>query len=106
MSAFDNGLIPAEAERLAILAEECGEVIQVVGKILRHGYPSHNPNDPKGISNRGLLAKELGDLDWIVCLMESEGDFAVGARAQRKRLKVESARPYLHHQREVVGNDQ
>ena len=33
-----NQLTPAETERLAILAEECGEVIQAVGKILRHGY--------------------------------------------------------------------
>lgn len=33
-----NGLSPAEVERLALLAEECGEVIQTVGKILRHGY--------------------------------------------------------------------
>lgn len=98
MSEFDNGLIPEEIERLAILAEECGEVIQVVGKILRHGYSSHNPNDPHSISNRGLLAKELGDLDWIVSLMQAEADFAEGARLQRKRLKADTARPYLHHQ--------
>ena len=32
-----NNLTPGEAERLAILAEECGEVIQIIGKILRHG---------------------------------------------------------------------
>lgn len=32
-----NNLTPGEAERLAMLAEECGEVIQAVGKILRHG---------------------------------------------------------------------
>ena len=33
-----NELSPAEVERLAILAEEMGEAIQVIGKVLRHGY--------------------------------------------------------------------
>ena len=32
-----NGLTPAEAERLALLMEECGEVVQIIGKVLRHG---------------------------------------------------------------------
>lgn len=35
-----NQLKPSEAERLACLIEECGEVIQAAGKILRHGYKS------------------------------------------------------------------
>jgi len=96
---FDNGLIPAEVERLAILAEEAAEVIQIVGKILRHGYTSHNPVVMAPISNRGLLAKEIGDLRWIITLMISEGDVAEGAVLQRERLKIDSAKPYLHHQR-------
>ncbi len=40
-----NRLTPAEAERLAMLAEEAAEVIQIVGKILRHGYASYHPDD-------------------------------------------------------------
>jgi NTP pyrophosphatase (non-canonical NTP hydrolase) len=98
MSDFDNGLIDSEIERLAILAEECGEVIQVVGKVLRHGYSSHNPISSTPISNRGLLAKEIGDLRWIISLLLSEGDVAEGAVLQREKLKGESAKPYLHHQ--------
>lgn len=98
MSDFSNGLIDSEAERLAILAEECGEVIQAVGKVLRHGYASHNPLAGNGISNRGMLAKEIGDLRWIISLMIKEGDVAEGAVIQREHLKGESARPYLHHQ--------
>ena len=98
MSDFDNGLIESEVERLAILAEECGEVIQIVGKVLRHGYSSHNPLAPSPIHNRGLLAKEIGDLRWIISLMLSEGDVTEGAVIQRERLKGESAKPFLHHQ--------
>ena len=33
-----NQLDCAAAERLAVLAEEAGEVVQAVTKILRHGY--------------------------------------------------------------------
>jgi hypothetical protein len=62
-----NQLTPAEAERLAMLAEECGEVIQVIGKILRHGYDSYHP-DQQGtkpdlrFTNRKALGAELCDL--------------------------------------------
>jgi len=59
-----NKLTPAEAERLTMLAEECAEVIQVVGKILRHGYDNYHPDDPSR-TNRDLLARELTDVDAI-----------------------------------------
>jgi len=62
-----NRLTEAEAERLAILIEECGEVTQAACKILRHGYESTNPKaitpieeDPE--TNRSALERELGDL--------------------------------------------
>ena len=63
-----NKLTPAEAERLAMLAEECGEVIQIVGKILRHGYDSYHPVNPR-VSNRDLLAKELRDVNAVLLAM-------------------------------------
>lgn len=47
---------------LAVLGEECGEVIQIVGKTLRFGYASHSPDDPQRESNLDLLHKELGDI--------------------------------------------
>ena len=56
-----NQLTPAQAERLAMLIEECGEVIQIAGKILRHGYNSYHPERPH-ITNRELLQQELTDL--------------------------------------------
>ncbi|OAN76675.1 hypothetical protein A8B82_14850 [Sulfitobacter sp. EhC04] len=61
MTPHFNNLTPAEAERLAMLAEECAEVIQIVGKILRHGYDSHHPDNP-ATDNRDLLAKEITDV--------------------------------------------
>lgn len=56
-----NKLTFAESERLAMLAEECGEIIQMVGKILRHGYESYHPDDPEKITNRDLLSREITD---------------------------------------------
>ena len=53
-----SGLAPDELERLAFLAEECGEIVQAIGKIQRHGYDNTNPDEPAGRTNRERLAKE------------------------------------------------
>ncbi len=55
-----NQLSPSEAERLAMLAEGCGEVVQAIGKILRHGYESTHPDG--GPTNRATLERECGDV--------------------------------------------
>lgn len=54
-----NQLTPQEAETVAILMEECAEVIQVCGKILRHGLESSHPDNPT-VTNRQLLELEIG----------------------------------------------
>jgi NTP pyrophosphatase (non-canonical NTP hydrolase) len=61
-----NKLTPAESERLAMLAEEAGEIVQMVGKILRHGYESYHPDDPNMTSNRTHLMNELNDLNGVI----------------------------------------
>lgn len=112
MSEHFNKLTPAENERLAYLMEECGEVIQIIGKIMRHGYESYDPTDPnnrvvgeggRGIgktlqvtTNRELLARELGDVMRAMDMMASAKDY--------EWLTVASAREkgppskYMHHQ--------
>lgn len=90
-----NGLTPAEAERLAMLAEEAAEVIQIVGKILRHGYASYHPDNPS-LTNRVLLMNELADFNAVQLLMENSGDvFRIGDEIDRilgRKLT------YTHHQ--------
>lgn len=106
MRDFSNKLNPAQAERLAILAEECGEVIQIVGKILRHGYHSYNPTveETKQRPNTALLQKELGDMLWIISKMDDAADISFPIPRTSATLnmwlrrKEESATPYLHHQ--------
>lgn len=91
-----NQLTEAETERLALLAEECGEVIQVIGKILRHGYESHHPDNT--ITNRELLQRECGDVRHAMIRLCEAGDLSkdfIHLRAETKKLNVEQ---YLHHQ--------
>jgi len=100
MESNFNGLTPAETERLAMLAEEAGEIVQAVGKILRHGYEGFHPDNP-GITNRGLLENEIADLHAVQLMMETKGDIedlspqasdAVGDALERKQR-------FTHHQR-------
>jgi hypothetical protein len=93
-----NGLTPAQAERLAMLAEEAAEVIQVIGKILRHGYDSSHPDRPH-ITNRELLQRELTDFaaveNQIHALDRVFMPSSMGLDiAWRKKLR------YAHHQEE------
>jgi len=94
-----NGLDPAEAERLAILAEECGEVMQIIGKILRHGYNSHSPNDPYQVNNRNKLMMELGDIMAIETMMTNAGDISQEIIGQNAREKLRRIGRFLHHNR-------
>lgn len=93
MSDHFNGLTPAEAERLAMLAEECGEVVQVVGKVLRHGYGSHHPDG--GPDNRVALRYEIEDLRAVIAAMDRAGDVAPSPNDEgRWPRKLR----YAHHQ--------
>ena len=93
-----KSLTPAEAERLALLAEECAEVIQAVTKILRHGYESFNPDRPELGNNRSHLERELGDVEAIQLMMLDYDDVC---RANVDSARVDKEKKilrYLHHQ--------
>lgn len=92
-----NGLSEEEIEQLAILSEECGEVIQAVGKILRHGFDSHDPLDPDKVTNRDKLETELGDIDCVLTVMGESGSVnidKVKTAAVKKRPRLFK---YAHH---------
>ncbi|QBJ04542.1 nucleoside triphosphate pyrophosphohydrolase [Pseudomonas phage Lana] len=69
MPTHFNELTPAQAERLAILAEEMGEAIQIIGKILRHGYDSFNPDSLDIRTNRQYLHDELTDVEAAITMI-------------------------------------
>lgn len=93
---FDNKLSPAEIERLALLAEECGEVVQVIGKILRHGYESYHPRGNE--TNRQLLTSETGDLYAALKMMTDAGDMKMLEVLDSAEDKAQRVGQYLHHQ--------
>lgn len=97
---FSNGLSLAEAERLALLVEECGEVQQIIGKVLRHGYESRWPLDGK--TNRERLEDELGDLFLIYELFCNAKDLNPYNVLLRKQTKVKKLKKWVHHQEGVI----
>ncbi len=103
MSEFSNELTSAETERLALLSEECGEVIQVVGKILRHGYESCHPNG--GPTNRELLEKEIGHVKAATAMMRRAGDISIAATVNHMDEKLRTVDRYLHHQKPAPGGE-
>ena len=99
---FSTGLSDAQTERLALLAEECAEIGQAVGKTLRHGYGSRNPTVDNGPTNREDLEREIGDLLWAIDLMAHTGDISM-LRARSKQGRHERKCRYLHHQDTIPG---
>lgn len=92
-----NELEPAEHEALTLLSEECGEVVQIIGKIMRHGLDSYHP-DSKRV-NRDELAKECGDIECAIKILIREGviDRKTINAAKRAKVKKFRARPKLLH---------
>jgi NTP pyrophosphatase (non-canonical NTP hydrolase) len=95
-----NQLTCAETERLAILSEECGEVVQIIGKIMRHGFESSHPDG--GPTNRELLEKEIGDIEAAVqCLLKPLNGDKHDVRGENiskfARQKLKKISLYLHH---------
>lgn len=95
---FTNGLSDAETERLALLSEELGEAVQMIGKILRHGYESVNPDVEDPDTNRELLERELGDVSYAAELMVQNSDIRKERIFQRVEVKARKVKRYLHHQ--------
>lgn len=96
-----NNLTPAEAERLHYLIEECGEVIQAAGKVLRHGYKCTHPDG--GPTNREQLTKELGQLSVAMRMMWLRGDYNWQALCDAQEAKYVEIDKYLHHNHFRLG---
>lgn len=92
-----NQLSAAEAERLAMLSEECAEVIHAISKILRHGYESVNPT-LADTTNREDLERECGDILARMELLFTAYDIRIAIVKQYKIIKLKKRPTYFHHQ--------
>lgn len=82
----------AQIERLALLAEECGELVQAIGKVLRHGYLS------TGYSNREDLEREMGDVIAAMSMLYKTNDVDMDRVERRIKEKMVTVKTYLHYQ--------
>lgn len=98
MNEHFNKLTPAEDERLALLIEECAEVIQAATKIQRHGYESHHSNNDPDYTNRLDLERELGDVRAAIDLMIRARDVRPVSINRATAMKTEKVQQFLHHQ--------
>jgi len=98
-----NRLNPAQAERIAMLMEEAGEIVQACGKVLRHGYESHNPNDAQSSSNRHHLHKEIRDIEAIIEMMRSAHDLS-GVQPATVTETIRKKMRYTHHQEAALAS--
>lgn len=100
-----NQLTPAEAERLAFLAEECGELIQAIGKVLRHGYDNYNPLlEDDSPDNRRNMVKEMGDVRAAMLLMCNAADVRLEDIIFNADIKLTTIDQWMHHQGKKDGS--
>lgn len=98
MTEHFNRLTPAQDERLALLSEECGEVIQAIGKIQRHGYHSWNPEVVGTHTNKEDLERELGHVFCAVTMLIKAADLDIDAIEASLYKKEQKVGKYMHHQ--------
>ena len=91
-----NKLTDAQLERLYVLSEELGEVQQVIGKVLRHGYESTYPGETE--TNLQSLQRELGDVFCALKLMDDASDIDTDRMIEHAVAKEARVQKYLHHQ--------
>jgi hypothetical protein len=90
-----NRVGEAEQERLGLFAEECGEALQIVGKILRHGLDSSHPEMPL-LSNKDLLEMEVGHIVAAFEILVACGTLNSLSIFREKVAKLEKLQSWLH----------
>ena len=89
----------AQHERLSVLSEECGEVVQAISKVVRHGIDGKWKENP---SNREHLEIELGDLFHSIDVLIENGDVDPTKIEHYKRLKRSRIKPYLYFEENKI----
>lgn len=84
----------AETYGLALLTEECGEVLQLIGKAGRFGIDTPGVKDPltgvvdMGVTPRTKLVEECGDLIAAIDYLAGRGVLDPREIEQRRKYKL------------------
>jgi len=76
-------------EALTILAEECGELVQVISKIRRFGIEDNSVKN-----KREWLAQEIGDVAAMIDILLDQGEVTPEIIEQAKQNKKDKLRVY------------
>jgi len=100
MSEPHNKLSPKEAELIAKLVEESGEVLQMLGKILVHGLDRvyESEDNTQKWPNRKFLEAELGDVFAVTLLLVRAGILSEDTINSFKNRKLANIGLFLYHQ--------
>ena len=77
-------------QALINLMEEAGEVVQIASKCALFGMDNYHPDDPEKTPNRVLLAREIGNFEHMVTLLDREipqEDIIAGINLKKKQLQ-------------------
>lgn len=97
LEGFSTGIAPDQAERLAMAAEECAEVVAIIMKAQRHGLGSVHPADPSRTLNKELIRQEFIDVLAMFGVLFQNGDIDdVSAEEVARRIKAKKR--YTHFQ--------
>lgn len=97
-----NQLTPAQAEALALVAEECSELVQIICKIQRHGLHSCHPETHE--ENYHALWREVGDVMAALRIAEVQRLVHWADVIRARDRKLHKVTKYLHHAK-VTGNE-
>ena len=86
----------AERERLVILMEECGEVIQACSKVIRSGW-EFKPHGGE-TSNADHLRAEMDDVLGMIWAIEQMDDAYIGDSRMSPSQVWERKKRWMHHQ--------
>lgn len=83
-------------EVMAVLQEECAEVIQAISKINRFGLDS----EWQGVTNKQSLITEIGDVLALISILVDETDINIKDEEVHKAInaKYEKLKLFLPHE--------
>ena len=89
-------LTEAQIERLNLLQEEAGEIVQAASKVLRFGWDNTYPK--VGCSNLEHLEKEIGGICAILSLMAANSDISEARCSEAEAYKLATIGKYTKYQ--------
>ncbi len=82
-----------EFQNLAILQEECNEIIHIGFKIRRFGFDNYHPKNPNK-TNIDLLTQEIGDMLAIIDILKANGTIDEEEIILAKHRKIKKLEEY------------